>query len=83
MVSSPVLQDLDPRVIEIVGIIYRPVFSSGRVPQEESRKCMNRFSMEVKENWSRFPDVGLIPRQTGRLTVIRKIALTGFAWGLC
>jgi hypothetical protein len=38
-------------------------------PQEETRKCLKIISVEGKTNWWRVTDDGLIPGQTGRLTV--------------
>jgi hypothetical protein len=38
-------------------------------------KCFNIISVKEK-NWSRVPDGGVIPGQTGRLTIGRKITLT-------
>jgi hypothetical protein len=36
----------------------------------------DNFKEKEKKNWSRVPDGGLTPGQTGRLTVGRKIKLT-------
>jgi hypothetical protein len=52
----------------------RPLVREG-VLQEESRKCLTIFLMEVKENGLGVPDGGLIPGQTGRLTVGRMLTL--------
>jgi hypothetical protein len=80
---SQVLQDLDPRVqgwqgsIALVGVIYRPFLSPERAPHtKKNGKCLKIISVDRKKNLSRVPDGGLIPGQTGRPTVCRKLTLT-------
>jgi hypothetical protein len=71
---------LDPRVVVLEGkvalaqVSYRPVLSSERALHTiKNRKYLKIMSMEGKKNFSWVPDGGLIPGQTGRLTVGRKI----------
>jgi hypothetical protein len=44
-------------------------------PKEQTRNCLKEISSREK-NWSRVPDGRLTPRQTGRLTVGRKLTST-------
>jgi hypothetical protein len=49
---------------------------SGGALREETLKCLYIFATKEKEKFVAGPDGGLIPRQTGRLTIVRKIILT-------
>jgi hypothetical protein len=43
-----------------------------RATNLQNRKCLKEISWRMK-NWSQVPDGRLTPRQTGRLTVSRKL----------
>jgi hypothetical protein len=60
--------------VAFVRVNYRPVLSSERATHTKISKFLNTISVERKKNWSRVPDGGLIPGQTGRLTVGSKIS---------
>jgi hypothetical protein len=75
--------NLYPRVRALAGpssnctdkLQTRPLVRDG-AQQEENCKCLKIFSMEVKKKLSLVPDCGLVPEQTGWLTVGGKITLT-------
>jgi hypothetical protein len=75
---SCVLRDFDPRVTVLsrprssCTVNYRPILSSERVPHIKKPAIVRRKT----KIWSRAPDGSPIPRQTGRLTVDRKLTLT-------
>jgi hypothetical protein len=56
----------------ILQVNYRPIFSSERVPHIKKPAIVR----EIKEIWSWNPDGIPVPRQTGRLTVGRKLTST-------
>jgi hypothetical protein len=55
---------------------YKPVLSSERALQNNKHATVLKEISRRKENWSRVPDGRLTPRQTGRLTVARKLTST-------
>jgi hypothetical protein len=76
------MRDFDPRVTALARhrsnctVNYRPVLSSEREQQnKKTRNCLKEISRR-KKNWSRVPDGYVIPRQTGQLTVGRKLTST-------
>jgi hypothetical protein len=54
---------------------YTPVLSSER-EQKITNKQLSKGNFKEKINWSRVLDECLTPRQTGRLTVGRKLTST-------
>jgi hypothetical protein len=52
----------------------RPLVREGDTKQQ-TRRCLKEISRR-KKNWSNVPDGRLTPRQTGRLTVDRKLTST-------
>jgi hypothetical protein len=55
---------------------YRPVLSSERALQNNKHADVLKEISRRKKNWSMVPDGRLKPRQTGRLTVGRKLTST-------
>jgi hypothetical protein len=63
------------RLIARLRVNYRPVLSPERAPILKKGECLKITSVGIKKSSSLAPDNGLIPGQTGRLTVGRKITL--------
>jgi hypothetical protein len=55
---------------------YRAVLSSERASHNKNSTFLKNIPWKRKKNWWWVPDGGLIPGQTGRLTVGRKVTLT-------
>jgi hypothetical protein len=61
------------------AVNYRPALSSGREPHNITNQQMSEKKKQKEKrnkNWSRVPDGGRLPGQTGRPIVSRKITLT-------
>jgi hypothetical protein len=59
------------------GENFRPVLSSKRASHnKKTANVIRGFIWKRKNNWSRVPDGGLIPGETGRMAVGSKLTLT-------
>jgi hypothetical protein len=53
-----------------------PILLCERAPHNNEHTTKDDFKEKENKNWSRVPDGGLTPAQTGQLTVRPKITLT-------